>query len=79
MDDTTLSEKVLKGQQSRAQEAVDHVSNWSAEKFFQLNLEKTRRERSTLLVRPRDCPADDLCHYDVTSEPVLEVSMAAKK
>ena len=42
VDDTTLSEKVLKGQQSRAQEAVDHLSNWSAENFFQLNLEKTK-------------------------------------
>ena len=41
-DDTTLSEKVPKGQQSRAQEAVDHVSNWSAENLFQLNLEKTK-------------------------------------
>ena len=40
VDDTTLSEKVPKGQQSRAQEAVDHVSNWSAENLFQLNLEK---------------------------------------
>ena len=42
MDDTTLSEKVLKGQQRRAQEAVYHVSNWSAENFFQLDLEKTK-------------------------------------
>ena len=42
MDDTTLSEKVPKGQQCRTQEAVDHVSNWSAENLFQLNLEKTK-------------------------------------
>ena len=42
VDDTTLSEKVLKGQQSRAQETVDHLSNWSAENFFHLNLEKTK-------------------------------------
>ena len=42
VDDTTLSEKVPKGQQSRAQEAVDHVSNWSVENLFQLNLEKTK-------------------------------------
>ena len=42
VDDTTLSEKVPKGQQSRTQEAVDHVCNWSAENFFQLNLEKTK-------------------------------------
>ena len=42
VDDTTLSEKVPKGQQSRAQVAVDHVTNWSAENLFQLNLEKTK-------------------------------------
>ena len=42
VDDTTLSEKVPKGQQSRAQEAVDYVSNWSLENIFQLNLEKTK-------------------------------------
>ena len=42
VDDTTLSEKVPRGQQSIAQEAVDHVCNWSAENFFQLNLEKTK-------------------------------------
>ena len=42
VDDTTLAEKVPKGQQSRAQGAVDHVSNWSAENLFQLNLEKTK-------------------------------------
>ena len=40
VDDTTLSEKVPKGQQSRAQEAVDHVSNWSAEnQFFYVSVE----------------------------------------
>ena len=33
---------VPKGQQSRAQKAVDHASNWSAENLFQLNLEKTK-------------------------------------
>ena len=45
VDDTTFSKKVPKGQQSRAQEAVDHVSNWSAENLFQLNLdwEKTKQ------------------------------------
>lgn len=42
VDDTTLSDKVPKGQQSRAREAVDHVSNRSAENLFQLNLEKTK-------------------------------------
>ena len=42
VDDITLSEKVPKGQQSRAQEAVEHVSSWSAENLFQLNLGKTK-------------------------------------
>ena len=42
VNDTTLAQKVPKGQQSRAQEAVDHVSNWSAENLFQLNFEKTK-------------------------------------
>ncbi|PFX12666.1 putative RNA-directed DNA polymerase from transposon BS [Stylophora pistillata] len=42
VDDTTLSKKVPNGQQSRAQEAVDHVSNWSVDNLFQLNLEKTK-------------------------------------
>ena len=42
VDDTTLSDNVPKGQQSRAQDAVDHVSNWSAENLFQLNLEETK-------------------------------------
>ena len=31
-----------------------------------------------MLAQPCDCAADDLSHYDVTSEPVREVSMAAK-
>ena len=26
-----------------------------------------------------ECAADDLSHYDVTSEPVREISMAAKR
>ena len=52
VDDTTLSEKVLKGQQSRAQEAVDHVSNWSAENLFQLNLEKTKELTITFCRSP---------------------------
>ena len=41
-------------------------------------LTKTRREGSTLLALPCDCAADDLSHYDVTSEPAREVLMAAK-
>ena len=32
-----------------------------------------------LLAQLWDCAADDLSHYDVTSEPVREISMAAKR
>ena len=32
-----------------------------------------------LLAQLGDCAADDLSHYDVTSEPVREISMAAKR
>ena len=32
-----------------------------------------------LLVQLWDCAANDLSHYDVTSEPVREISMAAKR
>ena len=32
-----------------------------------------------LLAQLADCAADDLSHYDVTSEPVREISMAAKR
>ena len=51
VDDTTLSKKVPKGQQSILQEAVDHVFNWSAENLFQLKLEKTK-ELTISLRRP---------------------------
>ena len=32
-----------------------------------------------LLAQLWDCAADDLSHYDVTSKPVREISMAAKR
>ena len=32
-----------------------------------------------LLAQLWDCAADDLSHYDVTSEPVREISVAAKR
>ena len=32
-----------------------------------------------LLAQLGDCAADDLSHYDVTSELVREISMAAKR
>ena len=53
VDDTTLSEKVPKGQQSRAQEAVDHLSNWSAEIYSSLTLRRLRSLPSAFVV-PRN-------------------------
>ena len=42
MDDTTVSKVVKKGQISFAQQAVDHISEWSGNNLFQLNREKTK-------------------------------------
>lgn len=42
VDDTTVSESIPKGQQSKSQEAVEEIHNWSKENFFQLNDEKTK-------------------------------------
>ena len=42
MDDTTVSEVVKKGQISFAQQAVDHISEWSGNNLNQLNREKTK-------------------------------------
>ena len=42
VDDTTVSEVVKKGQISFAQQAVDHISEWSGNNLFQLNREKTK-------------------------------------
>ena len=39
----------------------------------------TQEEGVNLLAQLWDCTADDLSHYDVTSEPVHEISMAAKR
>ena len=42
VDDTTVSETIQKGQQSKAQQVVDHVSEWSKKKLLQLDCEKTK-------------------------------------
>ena len=42
VDDTTVSENIPKGQQSKSQEAVDAIYDWSKENLFQLNGEKTK-------------------------------------
>ena len=42
LDDTTVSENIPKGQQSKSQEAVDAIYDWSKENLFQLNGEKTK-------------------------------------
>ena len=40
VDDTTVKESTPKGQQSKSQEAVDAIYDWSKENFFQLNYTK---------------------------------------
>ena len=42
VDDTSVSEVVTKGQNSIAQQAVDHISVWSRNNMFLLNREKTK-------------------------------------
>ena len=42
VDDTTVSEIIPKGQQSKSQKAVDAIYDWSKENLFQLNGEKTK-------------------------------------
>ena len=42
VDDTTVSESIPTGQQSKSQEAVDVIYDWSKENLFQLNGEKTK-------------------------------------
>ena len=42
VDDTTVSENIPKGQQSKSQEAVDAIYDWSKENLFQLNGKKTK-------------------------------------
>ena len=42
VDDTAVSENIPKGQQSKSQEAVDAIYDWSRENLFQLNGEKTK-------------------------------------
>ena len=42
VDDTTVSESIPKGQQSKSQEALDAIYDWSKENLFQLNGEKTK-------------------------------------
>ena len=42
VDDTTLSESIPKGHQSKSQEAVDAIYDWFKENLFKLNGEKTK-------------------------------------
>lgn len=43
VDDKTVSEIILKGQPSNAQEYVDSVAEWSVDNRFQLNTKKCRK------------------------------------
>ena len=42
VNDTTVSKTMPKGQQSKSQEAVDAIYDWSKENMFQLNGDKTK-------------------------------------
>ena len=42
VDDAAVSETIQKGKQSKAQQVVDHISEWSKKSLFQLNCEKTK-------------------------------------
>ena len=42
VDDTTVSDSIPKGQQSKSQEAVDGIYDWSKENLLQLNGEMTK-------------------------------------
>ncbi|KAK2561920.1 hypothetical protein P5673_015340 [Acropora cervicornis] len=67
------SEKVPKGEQSRAQEAVDHVSNWSAENLLQLNLKKTKELTISFQFRPYSR------HYNFRRQRTYNVPAAKRK
>ena len=45
VDDTTISEVIHRGEESKAQLAVDSVLAWSKENLFQLNTEKCKELR----------------------------------
>ena len=49
VDDTTTSEVVKKGQQSKAQITANEVVDWSTKKIFQLNSEKCKELRISFM------------------------------
>ena len=56
VDDTTVSEIILKGQSSSAQEYVDSVVEWSADNRFQLNIDKSKEIRISFSKNNADLP-----------------------
>lgn len=56
VDDKTVSEIILKGQPSNAQEYVDSVAEWSVDNRFQLNTKKCREIRISFSKKNADLP-----------------------
>ena len=42
VDDTTVSETIPKGQQSKAQDLVDLIHDWSKTNLYEINCDKTK-------------------------------------
>ena len=53
VDDTTVSETIPKGQQSKAQDFVDLIHDWSKTNLFEVNCDKTKELTTSL---SRHCP-----------------------
>ena len=56
---------------------VSGMKEWSAVSFSKARSHSCQEGGVNLLAQLGDCAADDRSHYDVTSELVREISMAA--
>ena len=56
VDDTTVSEIITKGQSSSAQEYVESVADWSADKRVQFNIDKCKEIRISFSKNNADLP-----------------------
>ena len=66
VDDTTVSETVPIGQQSKARKAVDQKHDWSKDNLFQLNCDKTKE--LTICFNPQRPPFPRSCISGVPRE-----------
>ena len=67
VDDSTVSETVLKGAQSNIQLAADEVNLWSKSNLFQLNCEKTKE---LVITYGRSKPEDLFPPISIEEEPI---------